>query len=96
MGASCELWYYPRQPTGAGIPGAREVGTEYRNSRRQPRSLQDQNWGSSRRRRRGDCGATDCEGTGVYETAPGRLGQASENGGSTATRRAGHEFETVD
>ena len=38
MGASCELWYYPRQPTGAGIPGAREVSTEYRNSRRQPRS----------------------------------------------------------
>ena len=45
VGASCELWCYPQQPTGAGIPGAREVGTEYRNSRRQPPLLQEENGG---------------------------------------------------
>jgi hypothetical protein len=72
VGASCALRCYLQQPTGAGLPGAREVGTKYRNSKRQPHPLQEQNEGVKGAGGGSFCDARGCEETGVYETAPGK------------------------
>ncbi|MFN9939073.1 MAG: hypothetical protein ACK56I_06320, partial [bacterium] len=79
VGASCELWCYLQQPTGAGIPGAREVGTKYRNGRRL--TLRKNGIGGVKG---DDGGAFAAHETatklGCMRPPPGRLGQVSEKG----------------
>ncbi len=81
MGASCALRRYPQQPTGAGPPGVREESAPKTATADVSLPFCKKRIEKGKGVGGGSSATHEAVKTGVYETAPARLGQVSEKGG---------------